>query len=110
MPPFRGRVSASVGDLVDQGKEHAAGGAEAVAGHATLASAPAERRGLAAVLEQTADRLGQRGDVAGRHDETGSFQDLGDHRHRGGYDRTAERHGVEDLRRYLTDGVARRTL
>ena len=73
---------------------------------AALARPPPQRLGLAAILEQTPDGLGERGDVAGGDDGAGALEDLRNHRHGRGHDGTAEGHRVEDLRRHLAHGIA----
>src|SRR5439155_24674712 len=64
---------------LDQGEQLAPGGREAVLGDAALARSAAEGRRLVRVIQEMADGVTQGGDVAGRHEEAGAVQDLGDH-------------------------------
>src|SRR2546425_11996893 len=61
---------------VDEREERGPGDAEAVACVATLAGAPAERRGFLGGVEQPLDRAGQRGDVPRPHPQAPAPPDL----------------------------------
>src|SRR3989442_7628628 len=67
------------GQALDEREERGPGDAEAVACVATLAGAPAERRGFLGGVEQPLDRTRQRGHVPRRDHEATAVQDLGGH-------------------------------
>src|SRR5881409_366513 len=63
-------------DALDQGKELAPGGGEAVLGDTALAGSAAEGRRLVRVIQEMADGVSEGADVAGQNEETGAVQDL----------------------------------
>src|SRR2546422_3070587 len=114
MPPFtppRGASRPSAcRESVDQWEQHGPGGAEAVSLVAAPAGPGPELARLVRALEQAPDRRREPARVPRRHDEPAAVEDLGDHRHRRGNDRTPERHRVEELRGHLAHRVRRLAL
>src|SRR5438132_10348805 len=114
MPPFtppRGTSRPSAcRESVDQWEQHGPGGAEAVSLVAAPAGPGPELARLVRALEQAPDRRREPARVPRRHDEPPAVEDLGDHRHRRGNDRTPERQRVEELRGHLAHRVRRLAL
>src|SRR2546422_5964362 len=64
---------------LEEREERGPGDAEAVACFATLAGAPAERRGFLRVVEQPLDRAGERRHVPRLHHQAAALPDLRKH-------------------------------